>query len=167
MTVEMENQQEDARLILNEDLIEFGLDVSNFQEAFLIMGQNFIKHKFVKETYPNALIEREKAYPTGLLTSSIGIAIPHTDPIHVIKGSMGIGVLKRPVIFKTMDTREEMEVSVIFMLAITHPSAQLKMLQKVIEIIKDDKTLLRIKESQNKKEILNLVRPFLEDIFNL
>ena len=38
---------------------------------------------------------------------SIGIAIPHTDKEHVIKGAVAIGVLKEPVHFYQMGTNDE------------------------------------------------------------
>lgn len=160
-SMSIENQ-ESSQIIFSENLVELDMLACDYQEAIIQLSRNFLKKKYVKETYTNALIEREKEFPTGLTTTNnIGIAIPHTDPKHVNKGSLAIGVLKKPVKFRAMDTRKELDVSIIFMLAITHPSAQLKMLQKVIEIIRNDQVLINIKKAKSKSEVTNIVKPFL------
>ena len=154
----------DHPLIFNENLIELNMEARDDKDALYQLSQNFLKGNYVKETFPEALIAREEEYPTGLLTNTLGIAIPHTNPNHVEKGSIGIGTLRTPVKFKAMATGEEIDVSILFMLAITHPSAQLIMLQKVMEIIRDDKALLKIMESQSKEEIIQIVQPFLGEL---
>jgi PTS system galactitol-specific IIA component len=41
---------------------------------------------YAKESYPQALIERERQYPTGLaLSDNLNVAIPHADIDHAIK----------------------------------------------------------------------------------
>lgn len=159
----VENQDVD-KLFFDECLIELKLEACNFEEAIIQMSQNFLKKNYVKQTFPEALIEREKEFPTGLKTNSIGIAIPHTDLKHVIKGCIGVGVLKKPVLFKAMDTKNYIEVSILFMLAVTHPSSQLKMLQQLMKIIRNEQVLLNIKDAKNKKEIMCTVRPFFGDL---
>ncbi|HWO74337.1 MAG TPA: PTS sugar transporter subunit IIA [Bacillus sp. (in: firmicutes)] len=156
--------QEDHSLIFNEGLVELDIAANDYKDALFQLSQNFLKENYVKETFPKALIAREEEYPTGLSTNRIGIAIPHTDPLHVNKGCIGIGTLRNPIPFKAMDTGEWIQVSIIFMLAITHPSSQLVMLQKVIEIIRNEDTLLKILESKNKKEIMQIVKPFLDEL---
>lgn len=156
--------QDGCQIIFNEDLIQLGIAASSNEEAMIQLSQNFVKNHYVKKTYPEALVSREREFPTGLLTKSIGVAIPHTDSKHVNKGSLGIGTLKHPVMFKTMDTGSPVRVSVLFMLAITHPSAQLKMLQKVIEVIRDERALLNIIQSKSKKEVIRIVQPFLVNL---
>ena len=53
---------------------------------------------YVKESYSDAIIEREKKYPTGLPTGEICVAIPHTDPEHVNDAAICLSILEKPVI---------------------------------------------------------------------
>ena len=43
------------------------------------------------------LKEREKVFSTGLNFEEMGIAIPHTDSIHVNRQAIAVGILKEPV----------------------------------------------------------------------
>ncbi|GGE31550.1 PTS galactitol transporter subunit IIA [Pullulanibacillus camelliae] len=153
-----------SQLILNEELIRLSIQAHHSEEVLIQLSENFRRKNYVKASFTDALIARELEYPTGLLTQSVGIAIPHTDPKHVNKGSIGIGVLEHPVLFKTMDTREEINVSIVIMLAITHPSDQLKMLQKVTAIIKDNHVLLDMMHAQSAEEVMRLLQPFFGEM---
>ena len=41
------------------------------------------------------MITREERFPTGLDTGNFGIAIPHTDGIHVNKPAIAIAILSK------------------------------------------------------------------------
>ncbi|MBU5585366.1 PTS sugar transporter subunit IIA, partial [Enterococcus sp. S181_ASV_20] len=58
--------------------------------------------EFVHPSYQQAVIERERIFPTGLPTKGINVAIPHTDSIHVKKEGFLVGVLEKPVTFETV-----------------------------------------------------------------
>lgn len=63
------------------------------------MGNVLVEKGWVKDTYPGAVIEREKVFPTGLPMEAMGVAIPHTDAIHVNKKAVFCGILDKPVDF--------------------------------------------------------------------
>lgn len=71
---------------LNENLIVPDLEAENSEEVFEKLGGLFIAEGYCRDTYVDALKEREKDFPTGINMGTIGIAIPHTDKQHVIKG---------------------------------------------------------------------------------
>lgn len=52
-------------------------------EIFKFLNENLINLGYVKDSFLKGLVDREKNYPTGLKTSVCGIAIPHTDSIHI------------------------------------------------------------------------------------
>ena len=52
-------------------------------EIFKFLNENLINLGYVKDSFLEGLVDREKNYPTGLKTSVCGIAIPHTDSIHI------------------------------------------------------------------------------------
>lgn len=87
----------------------------------------------MKDSFAENVLKREEVFPTGLLINDVGIAIPHTDAEHVNDSQIAFMSLKKPVTFYEMGTADkEISVSLIFMLALKEPHAQLEMLQKLI-----------------------------------
>lgn len=117
---------------------------------------------FVKESYIAAIYKREKVFPTGLPTNYIGVAIPHTDSIHVNETSIGVGILEKPVVFNMMGNSEnKVNVEILFMLAIKEPEGQLEVLQNLIDLFQDGHTLLDIKQAKNEDKVAKIVKESL------
>lgn len=69
--------------LFHKDLILF-TDVSSQEELFTKVGEFLLQKGLVNPGYVNAVIEREKLYPTGLDLGVVGpgipnVAIPHTE----------------------------------------------------------------------------------------
>lgn len=144
--------------LLDEDLIFFDVEASNWQEVLKYLSCYLLKKGYVKDSFYNALIEREKKFPTGLPTDGIKVAIPHADPVHVIKNGIAIALLKKPVLFREMGKFEgEVECDIVFMLAIKNPDEQIKVLQNFMNIFMDSNLLMKIKNAKTKKEIIDLI----------
>lgn len=148
---------------LSEELILTDIEAENSSTAIHKLGGLLLDKGYVKETYPKAVSEREKTFPTGLPSKGVGVAIPHTDIEHVNKPAIAIGTLKQPVSFKMMGNPEEnVDVEVVFMLAIKDPKLQLEMLQNLMAIIQKVEVLNKIKASKDPKEIVSLIQRELE-----
>ena len=144
---------------LNENLIVPDLEAGSSDEVFEKLGGLFISEGYCKDTYVDALKEREKDFPTGINMGSIGIAIPHTDKQHVIKGGVAIGVLKQPVHFFQMGTTDEsVETKLVFMLAVEDPKEHLAFLQRILTVLQDQDVLTKIMETDNKKQIIEIIK---------
>ncbi|WP_443972534.1 PTS sugar transporter subunit IIA [Streptococcus agalactiae] len=117
------------------------------EEALDYVSHLLLQSGAVKESYPNAIQEREKAFPTGLMFSDYGVAIPHTDIEHVNYSQMAIVSLKNPVVFQQMGKGEDVEVNIIFMLALKEAHQQVDLLSQLIELFQNKvllKTLLAL-----------------------
>lgn len=144
---------------LDENLIVPELKAGTSEEVFKTLGGKMISEGYCKDSYVNALIEREKDFPTGINMGEIGIAIPHTDKKHVKKGAVAIGVLKEPVHFFQMGTTDEpVNARLIFMLAVEDPKEHLVFLQRILMVLQDQSVLARIIETENKKEIIEIIK---------
>lgn len=64
---------------LNEALIVLDADVESAEDCIRLAGEMFEKNGYVNAGYADAVVEREKEYPTGLPGKGINIAIPHTN----------------------------------------------------------------------------------------
>ena len=143
----------------DESLVFSNLVVKDKQEAIKYMSEKLLSSGRVKETYPDRVMEREKTYPTGLETGEINVAIPHCDYQHVNQKSVCIATLKNPVKFNKMDDpSEEVEVSIIMMLAIDQPDDHIEFLSQVFGLVQNQDLLKKIKDSNNESEIIELVK---------
>lgn len=143
---------------IHSNLIQVDLNAETWDEVLIKLSKNLISKGFVKESYLNAVIEREKEFPTGLPTDGIGVAIPHTDIQHVIKPCIAVGVLGRPVRFNAMDDPTEgIDVKIVFMLAINDSKDQLKILNRLITIFQENELLLKITKARSPKEVCCLL----------
>lgn len=143
---------------LHESLIHINIDAKTSTDVFKILGQPLMEGGYCKDTYVDALIEREKEYPTGLSIGSYGVAIPHTDKTHVVQGTIAIATLKEPVTFIEMGADEEVLVKVVFMLAVDGNQDHIDLLQAVLAVFQDIDVLEKLMEAKNPKEMIKIIK---------
>ena len=66
---------------ISEDTIFLDVVAKNQQEALTFLANQLVRQGAVKASYPEAIVQREVEFPTGLQTKDGGIALPHTDPV--------------------------------------------------------------------------------------
>ena len=129
-------------ILLSEDLIQTNIALTTQEDIFVKLSEPLVKLRLVKDSFLDGVISRERKFPTGLPTEPFGVAIPHTDPEHVLKNAISVGVLKSPVKFIIMGTDDEsVDVRLIFLLALNESQKQLNILKNITEIIRDEKRL--------------------------
>lgn len=123
--------------LLDQDAICLNLDAKNAEDAIENLGIRLYIDGYVRDTFVDAALAREKKLPTGLpLGGDINAAIPHTDIIHVLKPGVAMATLKRPVIFKNMvQPEEDVSVRLVFLLSLEHPHSQIEMLQEIAGVL--------------------------------
>ena len=148
-----------AEMEFNKDLIFFDVEADSNLDAIEKVATKLYEQGIVKESYIDAIQEREKVFATGLPVENFAVAVPHTDVVHVNQQAICVATLKNPVTFNVMaGAGEECEVSVLFMLALLEPHQQLAMLQTVISLIQQEEKLKAIYESHDKDLILKIVK---------
>lgn len=144
---------------LDKSVIVPDLEAETWEDVMKSLGQKLIDEGYTKESYVDALITREKDFPTGLDIDGLGVAIPHTDVSHVNKAGIAIGVLQKPVTFIQMGSDdEEVGVKLVFMLAVTDPNAHIDELQRIIEIIQDKDVLEKLFTVTDKDTIIEVIK---------
>lgn len=154
------SEEKQAVSKIDEKLIQVGVEVHSCEEAIGAMGAMLVEHGYVKNSYIQALLDREKEFPTGLMAAGFGVAIPHADASHVHNTTTAVWVLENSIPFHVMGGEEDevVAVSIIFMLAIANPQEHLSFLQKLLAIFQKEDVMLRIKQAVNPSvvaEILN------------
>lgn len=149
-------------LNLDEDLIFTDLNFQTKEETLSFLSNQLFKKGYVKSEYQQAILDREKTYPTGLPSPGVNIAIPHADNNLVNETTIAIGILNDPVSFYSMEnTTTELNVQIVMMLAIKEPHGQIEMLQKVVAIIQNEELTKRITQTHDEKEVMTMLKPYL------
>lgn len=143
---------------INPDLLVFDLVKKDATEVIEYLAGLLYQGGFVKETYLEAILKREKEFPTGLFLTGYNIAIPHTETCEVNQAAIAVAVLKKPIIFRYMaDPSQEVPVSLVFMLAIKDPKAQVPVLAQIMKIVGREeklKALVNAEDQATFKDIL-------------
>jgi len=148
--------------LLYENLILLDYKADSKKELLRNLAAILEEHGFVKESYSRAIIDRENRYPTGLNTLGIKVAMPHTDSIHVHKPAILVAKLAHPIAFKEMGGGvNDVEASLIFMLAITNPECHVTTLSKLMSIFSDKGSLVSLYEASTKAEVIQKLNAIL------
>jgi PTS system galactitol-specific IIA component len=150
---------------VNEALVALHLQARTMDEAVRQLADIFIREGYVKPSYTAAALEREMSCPTGLPTPGLGTAIPHAGVEHTLKPGIAVATLAKPVKFGELgDPTSLIDVSVVFMLSVTQPDAQVYLLQSVIELYKDEALLRRLHEATDASTIVAEVNAALDRV---
>lgn len=147
-------------MLLRKELVNVNLEASSKEDLLRKLAGEFLEEGLVKPSFPQAILDREAAYPTGLPAIAFDIAIPHCAASNVIETSMAVATLAHPVEFQQMGSAEiTLHPEVVFMLAIQDPDKQLETLQKIMGVIQDRDLLVKIRSSRDADELYGLLSP--------
>ena len=137
------------------EAVVLGMQAQNAEEVIHELGTKLLNAGFVRDSFVEAVIAREKIIPTGLpLMGKYNAAIPHTDVEHVLTSGMAMATLKQPVAFHNMLTPEEtVDVRLVFILALDRPGAQVKMLQGIAAVLQDPQLVSVLIDAQDLAQV--------------
>ncbi|MDH6366205.1 MULTISPECIES: PTS sugar transporter subunit IIA [Breznakia] len=150
----------DSSMII-KDLIQLDMQVENQNDFFAKMSEILFAKGFVKETYYQALVTREEAYPTGLPTQPYPIAIPHADAVHIITPFVAAVRLAKPIAWCEMATSDVWhDVQLIFVLGFIKGDGHVEMLQLLVDNLQDQDLMDRLLNAKTVdeyyQEIINI-----------
>lgn len=150
-------------LYFDTPVILLDMDGGSKEEVLRTMAQNLVNNGLVKQSFVEAVIQRENEYATGLPTGDIAVAIPHTDVEHVQQKAISVGILKEPVDFIVMgDDTETVPVKIVFMLAMDEAHSQLKLLQQLMQVFQDQSVLNELISTSDEKQIKYIMEEKLD-----
>lgn len=148
----------DSLSLFHSDLILFDVSCNGRDELLKVLSRKFRDLGYVKDTFEQAVIERENTFPTGLPTDGVKVALPHTYPQHVNKPGILIANLKNPVNFKEMGNGvNDIPAELVFMLAVDQPEKQLSVLQKFMNIFMKKGVLQELKAAHDANTVLSIL----------
>lgn len=144
--------------VLREDCIIENLKAKTKEEALAAMCGVLLEKGYVKDSFPQAILERERLYPSGLPMEGHKIAIPHTDAEHVNESVILFARLEEPVEFSSMgDPDEKIPVRLISMFALKEKKEIGFLLDVLITAYSDNDTLETVLRASSAKEIYDLL----------
>ncbi|WP_019123369.1 PTS sugar transporter subunit IIA [Brevibacillus massiliensis] len=145
--------------MLRPEFVVLNSKAASAEEVIKQLSDLFLANDTVKESYYEAVVEREKQYPTGLPSKEVFIAIPHTDSSHVKESSIAIATLEHPVTFGLMgDAEKKLDVGLVMLLAIADPQKQLDLLKDIMGVLSNGSLLKSIKEASTADQVVALLQ---------
>lgn len=111
------------------------LEASTAEEVLSALADRAVAAGWAKESFTEALLKREQEFPTGLPTE-IPVALPHTDPEHVIHAGLGVATLKNPVEFGEMGgDGSTVAAQAVLLILVENPEKQVTVLGQLVNLI--------------------------------
>lgn len=123
---------------------------------FAHVGSQLIAEGIVHDSYIDALVAREREYPTGLPIPG-GVAIPHTSPEHVIDNALVVVRPAPPLTFQEMGGGEDdtIEASLVIFLVLSSADDHLVTLQALMKALQDSSVRSELLASQSAEQAAN------------
>lgn len=149
--------------LLKPEHIRVGMAPVDGLQAIRELNEGLVASGHTSAEFGTDACQREQAFPTGLPTLPVAVAIPHADPAHVLASALAIGTLKSPVQFSQMGTdgSVRLDVSILFLLAIKETEKQVEMIQQLMAVIQDADTLTAISKAKQAGEIASIIQASL------
>jgi galactitol PTS system EIIA component len=145
--------------MIDKNLIRIGLELDKSTDVIELLAGLLLNGGYVNEGFKEAVIEREKKYPTGLSTGDTGFAIPHIDTCYAKKSAIAIGILNKPIDFGEMgDPENRVDVDIVVMPVIQKPELVVTFLKDICTLLQDKSLVVRLHacaKSEEVEEILN------------
>ena len=141
-------------LEINTNTVLFRLEADDSTQVIHALADALHSQGYVEAEYGKLTVEREANHPTGLPTTPFPIAFPHAEAYCVNCSSLGIALLKNPVIFKNMaDPEEDLQVELVFMLANASPEEQVQTLRNLATLFGQPEKLDELRRLKSQESI--------------
>ena len=151
--------------LLDEDLIFMNVEADDSESLLHMLSEELQTRGCVKPGYADAVIRRERIYPTGLPTNIMKVAVPHAmERDYVLEPRVLVAVLDQPVAFKEMgDGVRDVMVNIVFLLAVCGSNDQLTILQKIVGMFSDADIMADLKQAADKTALYQILKKHLSD----
>ena len=132
--------------LFTPELVFFDFEAKDRFEFFNKMSEILVEKGYVKDTWLDAILTREKNYPTGLQFEHIAVALPHVDPENLVKPYIAVIKPKEPIVFEGMagiggDVPAELIVNLGLL---AHAEGQVAVLQALMGVFMDEASVADI-----------------------
>ena len=128
--------------LFTPELVMLDFNVESTDELFEVVSKRLVDMGYVKDSFVDALKEREHFYPTGLKTLPFPIAVPHADVKHVNRKGIVFVKLSHGITVNEMASSKPLSnVKYFFFLLINEAKLQVELLQYIMSFCMDDEKM--------------------------
>ena len=145
---------------IDPEAIVLGVDTDSREAVIRLLAEKLQAAGYVKDSFADAVLAREASMPTGLpLGHAVNVAVPHTDPEHVLKPGIALATLKKPVAFANMeDPDEPVEVGLVFLMALNDKDRQIEMLQEIMATIHSEEAIAGLMQASSVYDVAAVLK---------
>lgn len=137
--------------VLKENYVSRDDLLSSISDYLILNG-------YVKPEFKEEILNRENQFPTGLITKTINISIPHSETEYVLKEGIIIVIPTENIGFNRMDSpEEEIEVEVSFILLLREKNRHIAVLQQLAKLLQWE-GLRKIKDCSSREDVEQLLK---------
>lgn len=148
-------------MYLEKDLVFFNAKVKTKEELFLKMEKLLVEKEYAVEGLGQALIDREKDYPTGLALKGINIAIAHTDPEYSLDNKICVIKPQDRIVFQNIENFEELDIDLVFILLLKDGDNHLEVLKTISSIFLDDDFIASVKQAEDAQQLFDILSKYI------
>lgn len=132
--------------LFSPELVFFDFEASDRMDFFTKLGEELSSRGYIKDTWFDAITTREKNFPTGLACQSVNVAIPHTDPEHLVKPYIAVIRPAAPIEFEAMaGMGDPVQAELIVNLGLlAHANDQVAILQALMGVFMNDEAVAEV-----------------------
>lgn len=150
--------------LVKPDYVVVDLHAATKEEALSKMAGRLVQDGYCKDSFIQAILEREQHHPSALPMPGYKIAIPHTDASHVNRSVIYFARLTQPLAFLSMGSMDEvLQVPMISMLALKEKERIGDLLETLITAYQDEQLLARIMEAKSAEEVFTLLQAKVDE----
>ena len=148
--------------LFRKDLI-YIKDAEDSTKLFKIIGKELIQKRIVKDNFVDAIIEREKNYPTGIDLSVVegqkyNVAIPHTEIEYCCDKCIVFVKIKNEIGFKNMiSPDQELKVKYLFIIVNNENEAQTNILSNIMDFITNKNNMDMLEKINDEGELYDFI----------
>ena len=140
--------------LICDELCELDLDVRSTDEFFEVMSKKAKDLGYVTEQFLSAIKKREQDYPTALPVKPYPVAIPHSDPINIVKQFIAPVRLKNAISWCEMANNDSiLSVQIVFLLGFKREEGHVEILQLLLQNFQNEDTMESLLKAATKGRI--------------
>lgn len=144
--------------LLKPELVFFDFEANDRVDLFTKLGAVLAERGYVKDTWLDAILDRENNYPTGLACEAVQVALPHVDPQHLAKPYIAIVKPKSTVRFDGMAGSGPVDAQLVINLGLlAHAEDQVGVLQAFLGIFIDAEATKEIMAQTDAQAMIDTV----------
>ena len=143
--------------MFSEELIYLNESYHSQNDLFNRISKDLFEKGYVHDSYQEALKQREIKYPTGLQTEVCGIAIPHTEAMHIKKQAIAVVKLDEAILFKEMVGDADVSIKLLFFLLVKEKESQVQVLSNLMSLFSNNQFINDLLQSESKIQILETI----------